>query len=69
MRCEDRPELFLVWDRDPDDDAANCVDVHDSLSEAKRWWPNSSYPITRAVRGEFDQKKQFFNYDDVERVR
>jgi hypothetical protein len=66
---EDRLELFLVYDRDPDNDNANVVSVCATADEARaEHWP-ARYPIVRAERGGFDTKRKIFNYTEKERIR
>lgn len=68
MNREDRLELFLIYDRDPDDDDANAVEVCGTREEALSQPYPASYPITRAVRGELGPNR-IYAYDDGERIR
>lgn len=69
MNREDRLELFLVYDRDPDDDAANVVDVCGSRDQAlAAQWP-VSFPVTRALRDAEPGENGLYGYEDVERIR
>jgi hypothetical protein len=67
--CEDRLELFMVYDRDPDDDHACVVDFHGTADAARAaLWP-VSYPIVRCERGGFDTVRKIYNYHERERIR